>query len=86
MDALSHPRWYVDIILNLIRVAGDSLADVVWYRAIKIITNEEDVQAYAVRVMLAHLMRAPTLNAAAVKVGAYLLGEYGNLVENETGT
>lgn len=39
-----HYRWYVDIMLRLIMTAGENMADHVWYRCIKIITNQEDVQ------------------------------------------
>jgi hypothetical protein len=36
--------WYVDVILNLIRMAGDHVSEEVWYRVIQIVVNREDVQ------------------------------------------
>jgi len=36
--------WYVDVILNLIRIAGDHVSEEVWYRVIQIVVNREDVQ------------------------------------------
>ena len=36
--------WYVDTILNLIRVAGDYVSEEVWYRVIQIVVNRDDVQ------------------------------------------
>eukprot|EP01128_Nolandella_sp_AFSM9_P004440 TRINITY_DN1994_c0_g1_i1.p1 TRINITY_DN1994_c0_g1~~TRINITY_DN1994_c0_g1_i1.p1 ORF type:complete len:1540 (+),score=351.30 TRINITY_DN1994_c0_g1_i1:23-4621(+) len=74
-------RWYVDVILQLIAHAGVGMADAVWYRAIKIITNEEDVQEYAMQTMFRVLSSPLSPNATAIKVGCYLLGEYGNLIE-----
>ena len=37
------PR-YVDVILNLIRIAGDYVSEEVWYRVIQIVVSREDVQ------------------------------------------
>lgn len=41
--------WYVDIILKLIRLAGDYVSEEVWYRIIQIVINREDVQGYAAK-------------------------------------
>jgi AP-2 complex subunit alpha len=39
--------WYVDVMLNLIRIAGDYVSEKVWYRVIQIVVNRPDVQGYA---------------------------------------
>ncbi|KAI0275065.1 Adaptor protein complex AP-2 alpha subunit [Gloeopeniophorella convolvens] len=77
-------RWYVDTILELISAAGDHVGDEVWYRVIQIITNTEDLQAYASRVVFERL-KSPATHESLVKVGGYVLGEYGHLVANEEG-
>ena len=41
--------WYVDTILNLIRLAGDYVSEEVWYRIIQIVINRQDVQGYAAK-------------------------------------
>lgn len=41
--------WYVDMILNLIRLAGDYVSEEVWYRIIQIIINKQEVQGYAAK-------------------------------------
>lgn len=43
--------WYVDVILNLIRIAGDYVSEEVWYRVIQIVINREDVQGYAAKTV-----------------------------------
>lgn len=43
--------WYVDVILNLIRIAGDYVSEEVWYRVIQIVVNREDVQGYAAKMV-----------------------------------
>lgn len=43
--------WYVDTILNLIRVAGDYVSEEVWYRVIQIVINRDDVQGYAAKTV-----------------------------------
>ncbi|KAH9044488.1 Adaptor protein complex AP-2 alpha subunit [Lactarius pseudohatsudake] len=77
-------RWYVDTILELISAAGDHVGDEVWYRVVQIITNTEDLQAYAARVVFQRL-KAPATHESLVKVGGYVLGEYGHLIANEDG-
>lgn len=43
--------WYVDTILNLIRIAGDYVSEEVWYRVIQIVINQDDVQGYAAKTV-----------------------------------
>ena len=44
-------RWYVDTVLELISVAGDHVSDDIWHRVVRIVTNQEELQAYAARKM-----------------------------------
>eukprot|EP01125_Pyxidicula_operculata_P002647 TRINITY_DN124_c1_g1_i1.p1 TRINITY_DN124_c1_g1~~TRINITY_DN124_c1_g1_i1.p1 ORF type:complete len:1591 (+),score=529.24 TRINITY_DN124_c1_g1_i1:48-4820(+) len=76
--------WYVDVMLQLITVAGDKMSDAVWYRAIKIITNSRDIQEYATTTIF-NALRNPSSNETTIKFGCYILGEYGNLIENKPG-
>jgi len=64
-------RWYVDTILELISAAGDHVGDEVWYRVIQIITNTEDLQAYAARVIFQRL-KSPATHESLIKVGGML--------------
>ncbi|CAG8556564.1 9730_t:CDS:2 [Paraglomus brasilianum] len=77
-------QWYVDIILQLISTAGDHVGDEVWYRVVQIVTNNEELQEYAARTVLKHL-RSPTCHENLVKIGGYILGEFGHLVANIPG-
>jgi hypothetical protein len=43
-------RRYVNVVLTLITLAGDHVADEVWHRVLQIIVNREDVQSHAARV------------------------------------
>lgn len=64
-------KWYVDTILQLISAAGDHVGDEVWYRVVQIVTNTEDLQAYAAKVVFEHLKSAST-HESMVKVGGEL--------------
>ena len=44
VNHLNATSRYVDIILNLIRIAGDYVSEEVWYRVIQIVINRDDVQ------------------------------------------
>ncbi|KJE94764.1 adaptin [Capsaspora owczarzaki ATCC 30864] len=73
--------WYVDVILQLIRVAGDYVSEEVWHRVVQIVTNQPDVQDYATKVVFDALC-SPYCHETMVKVGGYLLGEFGHLIAN----
>lgn len=77
-------QWYVDISLRLISIAGSHVSDEVWQRVVQIVVNNESLQTYTVRNVMQYL-KAPTCNENMVKVGGYLLGEYGHLVAEEPG-
>ncbi|EJD03955.1 Adaptor protein complex AP-2 alpha subunit [Fomitiporia mediterranea MF3/22] len=77
-------KWYVDTILQLISAAGDHVSEEVWYRVVQITTNTEDLQVYAAKVVFQHL-RSPSSHESLIKVGGYVLGEYGHLIANEPG-
>ncbi|EJU02005.1 AP-2 adaptor complex subunit alpha [Dacryopinax primogenitus] len=77
-------KWYVDTILELISAAGDYVGDEVWYRVIQIVTNTEDLQAYAAHTCFNYL-KSPTCHESLVKIAGYILGEYGHLIANEAG-
>lgn len=52
--------WYVDTILNLIRIAGDYVSEEVWYRVIQIVINRDDVQGYAAKTVFEVALHNPT--------------------------
>ncbi|KAI4905326.1 hypothetical protein NFI96_001769 [Prochilodus magdalenae] len=60
--------WYVDTILNLIRIAGDYVSEevniTVWFS-------------------LVEALQAPACHENLVKVGGYILGEFGNLIAGD---
>lgn len=76
--------WYVDTILQLISSAGDHVSEEVWYRVIQIVVNNEDVQEYAATKVLEHL-KSSTCHENMIKVGGYILGEFGHLIANNPG-
>ncbi|KAG8762307.1 hypothetical protein FRC15_008575, partial [Serendipita sp. 397] len=51
---------------------------------VQITTNTDDIQEYACRAIFEHL-RQPQCHESLVKIGGYILGEYGHLVANESG-
>lgn len=75
----THYSWYVDVILQLISLAGDFVGDDIWFRVVQIVTNHEDIQEYAAKTVL-HALKQPNCHETAVKVGGYILGEFGELI------
>ena len=77
-------QWYVDISLRLIAMAGDHVSDEVWQRVIQIVTNNEELQVYAAQNILEYV-KAEHCHETLVKIGGYLLGEFGHLIADHEG-
>ena len=78
-------QWYVDISLRLIAMAGDHVSDEVWQRVIQIVTNNEELQVYAAQNILEYI-KVDECHETLVKIGAYLLGEFGHLIADNKGS
>ena len=78
-------QWYVDISLRLIAMAGDHVSDEVWQRVIQIVTNNETLQVYAAQNILEYI-KLDQCHETIVKIGGYLLGEFGHLVADNPGS
>lgn len=76
-------QWYVDISLRLIAMAGDHVSDEVWQRVIQIVTNNEELQIYAAQNILQYVKS--DCHETLVKIGGYLLGEFGHLIADNKG-
>lgn len=74
--------WYMDTILTLIRIAGDYVSEEVWYRVIQIVINRDDIQGYAAKTVF-EALQSPACHENMVKVGGYILGEFGNLIAGD---
>ncbi|KAL2054955.1 hypothetical protein ABVK25_004777 [Lepraria finkii] len=77
-------QWYVDISLRLIALAGDHVSDEVWQRVIQIVTNNEELQVYAAQNILDYV-KAEQCHETLIKIGGYLLGEFGHLIADTKG-
>ncbi|KAI8946437.1 adaptin N terminal region-domain-containing protein [Xylaria longipes] len=77
-------QWYINVSLRLVAVAGDHLSDEVWQRVIQIVTNNEELQVYAAKNTLQHV-KQDHCHETLVKIGAYILGEFGHLIAEEKG-
>jgi len=77
-------QWYVDITLRLIAMAGDHVSDEVWQRVIQIVSNNEELQVYAAQNTLQYV-KQDHCHETLVKIGTYILGEFGHLIAEERG-
>lgn len=79
-------RWYVDTILKLISISGDHVSDDIWHRVVQIVTNhpQGDLQAYTAATLLV-AVSPRQCHEKAVRVAAYILGEFGFLIAERPG-
>ncbi|KAJ5096192.1 Coatomer/clathrin adaptor appendage Ig-like [Penicillium alfredii] len=77
-------QWYIDMTLKLLSLAGEHVNEEVWQRVIQIVTNNEELQAYAAHTLLGYLKT--DCHESLVKIGCYVLGEFGHLVAENPGS
>ena len=78
-------QWYIDISLKLLAMAGDHVSDEVWQRVVQIVTNNEPLQTYAAQTILDYI-RGDSCHDTLVKIGGYILGEFGHLIADNPGS
>jgi len=75
-------QWYINIVLQLLTIAGDFVTEDVWHRVVQIVTNDESLQKYAAQMVYENLQNPP-VHESLLKVGGYILGEFGHLLESD---
>mmetsp|Transcript_40767 Transcript_40767/g.67711 ORF Transcript_40767/g.67711 Transcript_40767/m.67711 type:complete len:987 (-) Transcript_40767:172-3132(-) len=79
-------QWYVDVVLQLIKSAGDNVSEEIWYRVVQIITNQgDDLQKYATEMVWRALQSESMPHSTLVKVAGYVLGEFGHTIADAPG-
>uniref|UniRef100_A0A7S4F9F0 AP-2 complex subunit alpha n=1 Tax=Chrysotila carterae TaxID=13221 RepID=A0A7S4F9F0_CHRCT len=79
-------QWYVDVVLKLIKEAGDYVSEEIWYRVVQIITNQgDDLQKYATETAWKALSEEAMPHRTLVKVAGYVLGEFGHMIADTPG-
>jgi len=85
-----HHTWYVDVVFKMLESAPDSVSDDVWFRVVQVVTGFEDglsdaekgaLQRHAASKALQCLSGqggVRLLHETLVKLGAYLVGEFGH--------
>jgi AP-2 complex subunit alpha len=84
--------WYIDVIIKLIEFAGDYVDEDLWFRVAQMVTGfgaaeqrgDETLQKYAALKMF-DVMRSKSLHEAMIKIGAYVLSEFGYLIASDPG-
>lgn len=71
------------MILQLITLAGDFVTDDIWYRVVQIVTNHEELQDYAASTCYKFLDTPAHIHENGIKVGAYILGEFGEQISDK---
>ncbi|GIY18849.1 hypothetical protein CDAR_251531 [Caerostris darwini] len=79
---LCDQKYYIDTILKLLKLFGDYVKKVVWYRFIHIVTNNKNVHGYAAKSVFDALSVPPWYDTF-MAVAGYILGEFGNLIAGD---
>ncbi len=70
-------------MLRLITLAGDFVAEDVWWRLVQIITNNVSIQLYAAKKVYAAVSHAGHIHETVLKVASQVLGEFSDLLVKE---
>lgn len=81
--------WYIDVIIKLIEYAGDYTSEDLWFRVAQMVTGfasdnetteqDENLKKYAA-LRIVDIMKKPILHETLIKIGAYILSEFGYLI------
>eukprot|EP00505_MAST-04D_sp_SCG-Rhode-Island_P001696 Stramenopile-MAST_4_protein_1696 len=72
-------EWYIDTILQVVRIAGQHVSEEIWHRVVHIMTNNEAIQLYATQKIFDAVEPAGA-HETLVCLAAYVLGEFGYLL------
>jgi len=79
--------FYIDVVVRLIDTSGDFITEDIWYRIIQIISGFGKQQNSELqRICANRLFRAiniPHVHETLVKIGSYILAEYGVQLKKE---
>lgn len=75
-------KAYVDVILQLVTIAGDYVGSEIWFRFIKVVVSSEPIQAYAAKACF-RLLGVEPAHETLVAIAAYVLGEFGHLIADD---
>ncbi|MEW5308641.1 MAG: hypothetical protein WDW38_000584 [Sanguina aurantia] len=75
-------QWYVDVAMQMLERAGDFVSQDIWQRVVQLVTNNEGMQEYAAK-NVADVLARGVAHESLVCTAAYLLGEYGRLIQSE---
>lgn len=82
--------WYIDVIIRLLTNSGDYINDDIWHRVIQIITGFGKDAGVSLRqyaaTLLFNSLSMPHVHETLVKVGSYVLAEFGSLICDQIGT
>lgn len=77
-------KWYLDGMIEMIAIAGDHVAEAVWYRVVQVVTNEPDVHEYAAEKLL-KAVQSKQVHEVCISLAGYLLGEIGFAICDRVG-
>ena len=83
-------NWYIYVIIKLIEYAGDYVNEDLWFRVAQIITGFGEaepnlqLQKYAA-IKLFDTMKINSLHETMVKIGAYVISEFGSSIADQEG-
>ncbi|KAG4304849.1 hypothetical protein PORY_001902 [Pneumocystis oryctolagi] len=78
-------EWYVNTMLKLINISKEYIGDDIWHRFVQIILDRKEIQEYAAKAVIKYLKK-DSINENIIKVGGYILGEFGHLISNSSDT
>ena len=77
-------QWYLDSMIEIIVLAGDHVAEAVWYRIVQVVTNCPEVHEYAAHKLL-EAVQGKKVHEVCVCLAGYLLGEIGFVICDQKG-
>lgn len=69
-------KWYIDVMIKMLLIAGDQVAEAIWHRVVLIVTNHSEIHEYAAEKLF-DCVKSKWSHDIVIALAAYLLGEIG---------
>ena len=69
-------QWYIDVMVKMLLIAGDHVAEPIWHRIVLIVTNHAEIHEYAAEKLF-DCVKSKWSHDIVIALAGYLLGEIG---------
>lgn len=80
---ISDTKWFIEAMIQVLTYGREYTSEEVWFKVIQIVGKHKQVQSFATKLLFTH-MQTPNCTENILKLGVYLIGEYGHILKQDS--